>query len=633
MEIGARLARLCAGDAPDQPPEEAPAMPLNINDVDSVLGRTGSEGSFGGPGFGSNGEAGGNGGQGGAGALSRTGQSLFGDAGQDSVTYSLTAVGGEGGPGGFGGDGLDSSVAFSSQFGPTFENYFTNYGPAGDGGAPGRGGFGGVGRVTFETLSFDFATVPGGRDQLRFFAAAEGGSGGWAGQAGQGGDAGAAGAIIEQFGVPGNFYTVTAETSSPAGGRSGQPSSAVGGATGRVMFDDITVLGAQLILTLDGSAAGGRGTSPATSFPHGRGSSPLDAWHGQTGGVGGQGLAEVRKLSVSATTQLTLVIDLEARGGEGGAGGNGGDATPSFTFSSIETFSTGPSFGSGSNNTVYGEAGNGGNGGAGGRAVASVIEARIQGSPAADDVTIDLRATGGFGGLHGIGGLGAEDSLRIVGTPGQYLESFVVQGTPDGSDGQAGWAGDSVVRMLDSRIELGDGNADRLSLRFVADGARERDVVVVRNVFDGGAGSSDTIVIGDPASDGQPSVLFNLRLGRVFFDNGGPNTISGFEVFWGGSGDDRFIDGVGDHTYRGRSGADRFDFFARQDGADRIEDFTSGEDVIALRGFGGPLNSFNDVLAAATQQATGVLIQTSATSSVFLLGLRLADLQATDFLF
>lgn len=608
-------------------------MPLNINDVGAVFGRSGAEGSFGGPGLGINGEAGGSGGQGRSALLSRSGQSFFGDAGQDVVTYSLTAVGGEGGRGGFGGDGVDSSVAFFSQFGPTFENHFTNYGPAGDGGAAGRGGFGGAGRVIFEALSFDFATVPGGRDQLRFFGAAEGGSGGWAGQAGQGGDAGAAGVIIDQFGMPGKFYTVTAETSSPAGGRSGQPSSAVGGAAGRVMFEDITVLGAQTVLTLDGSAAGGRGGSPATSFPHGRSSSPLDAWHGQTGGVGGQGQAEVRKLGVSATNQLTLVIDLEARGGEGGAGGNGGDATPSFTFSSIETFSTGPSFGSGSNNTVYGSAGNGGDGGSGGRALASVIEARIQGSAASDTVTIDLHATGGPGGWHGIGGLGAEDSLRIVGTPGQYLESFVVQGTPDGRDGLAGWAGDSIVRLLDSRIELGDGNADLLSLRFVADGAGQGQVAVRRNVFDGGGGTSDTIVVGDPFTESQPSVLFNLRAGWVSFDGGARNTLAGFEILWGGSGDDIFLDGLGNHTYRGRSGADRFDFFARQDGADRIEDFTTGEDVIGLRGFGGPLNSFNDVLAVATQQPTGVLMQTSPTSSVFLVGVQLVDLQATDFLF
>lgn len=228
-----------------------------------------------------------------------------------------------------------------------------------------------------------------------------------------------------------------------------------------------------------------------------------------------QGQAEVRKFSVSATTQPTLVIDLEARGGEGGAGDNGGDATPPFTFSSVATFSIARSVGRGSDHTPHGRAGNGGNGGDGGR------------------------------------------------------------------------AGNSIVRMLDSRIELGNGNAARLSLRFLADGARDGDVVMARNVLDGGSA----------------------------------NILPGVEAFWGGSRDHRFMDDGGHHASSGRSGADR------------VEDFTPGEDAIAQRGFGGPLDSFADAQGAAIRQATGGLSQTWPTSSVFLIGLQLADLQATGLLF
>jgi hypothetical protein len=56
-------------------------------------------------------------------------------------------------------------------------------------------------------------------------------------------------------------------------------------------------------------------------------------------------------------------------------------------------------------------------------------------------------------------------------------------------------------------------------------------------------------------------------------------------------------------------------------------------DVIRLAGFGPTLDSFADVLAATTATAQGALIQTSATSSVLLVGLTVASLQADDFPF
>jgi hypothetical protein len=359
----------------------------------------------------------------------------------------------------------------------------------------------------------------------------------------------------------------------------------------------------------------------------------VDAWHGRNGAEGALGHVRMNDLTVTATGQLDLSILLDATGGQGGSGGAGGNAAFGLTGSSIRTYPLGifgPSFGSGSNNTIYAEAGHGGDGGKGGTALAIMSNAQITGSANADSVTIDLRATGGLGGTAGQGGTGAADSLVVRGNPGEFLESFVVDGTPDGTDGQTGASGDSLVRLLDSRIELGD-SADVLNLRFSADGGGLRSVVVTRNHFDGGAGT-DTIAVGDFFTDGQPSVLFNLRAGRVAFDGVGTNTITGFENFLGGGGDDRFLDGVGNQVYRGRGGDNRYDFFAGQDGHDRIEDF-SGDDVIALRGFGAALNSFGDVLAVAVQQRTGVMIETSATSSIFLSRVQLWNLQATDFLF
>jgi hypothetical protein len=611
-------------------------MPLNINDVASVVGRSGRAGAMGADGVFEgliHGQPGGSGSNGGSASIARSTQSFFGDAGQDIVTFSFTVEGGVGGGGGFGGTGARGVTNSFTQTGPTFFNSFTNYGPNGDGGAGGRGGVGGLGNILFESLQFDLASQPGGADQINFFAQATGGSGGSAGSGGRGFSGGGAGLNTNQYGTPGNFFTETLETTGHIGGISGRSGEVRGALVGRVNFEDVTILADQLFMRIEASARGGRGGNGALELAHGSGVTAPDAWDGRDGTAGALGHARVNDLTVTATGQLDLSILLDADGGTGGSGGFGGNAAPGYTGSSIRTYPLGvigPSTGSGTSNTIYAEAGNGGNGGAGGTALAVMANARITGSANADFVTIDLRATGGNGGVAGQGGTGAADSIVVQGNPGEYLHSYVVRGTPDGDDGVSGAAGASLVRLLDSRIELGDG-PDQLNLRFAADGAGARSTIVARNHFDGGLGR-DTITVGDLFTDGQPSVFFNVRDGRVFFDGGPLNTHSGFEVFWGGSGDDRFLDGVGSQVYRGRGGDNRYEFFARQDGADRIEDF-SGDDVIVLRGFGPSLNDFADVLAASTQQRTGVLIQTSPTSSIFLSGVLLVDLQATDFLF
>lgn len=613
-------------------------MPLSINDVDAVFGRTGTIGSPGAAGVPEaviDGRDGTSGGNGRSAVISRSTQSFFGDAGQDVVTFSFSVEGGTGGGGGWGGDGARGVTVSVTEFGPTFFFDRTAYGPNGDGGAGGRGGAGGLGSVLFESLQFDLASQPGGNDEISFFGSATGGSAGSAGLGGRGFAGGGYNLITNQYGTPGNFYTETLETTGHIGGISGRSAEVRGGAQGRVIFEDLTLLGDRLFLRIEAAAEGGRGGDGAMERTNGSGVTAVEAWNGRDGAAGALGQARVNDLTVTATGVLDMTLRLDAEGGFGGRGGDGGNAASGFSGSSSRTFPTGlfggPSTGSGAQNTTYAEAGDGGNGGAGGTALAMVTNARITGSANGDFVTIDLRATGGNGGGAGLGGAGAADSIVVRGTPGEFVETITVRGTPDGNDGRAGTAGASLVRLIDSRIELGDGT-DQLNLFFVADGAGSQSTIVARNHFDDGLGN-DTIVVGDFFTDGQPSVFFNVRSGRVSFDGVGGNTLSGFETFWGGSGDDRFLDGVGNQVYRGRGGVDRFEFLARQDGADRIEDFFTGEDVIALRGFGAPLNSFADVLAVATQQRTGVLIQTSATSSVFLSGVQLVDLQATDFLF
>jgi hypothetical protein len=88
----------------------------------------------------------------------------------------------------------------------------------------------------------------------------------------------------------------------------------------------------------------------------------------------------------------------------------------------------------------------------------------------------------------------------------------------------------------------------------------------------------------------------------------------------GGPGKDRFLDGAGNQTCQRFAGADRIDAFA-------------AADVIRLRGFGAAPDSLAEVLAAATDTGAGVLIQTSATSSILIAGVLVAALVADDFVF
>lgn len=73
----------------------------------------------------------------------------------------------------------------------------------------------------------------------------------------------------------------------------------------------------------------------------------------------------------------------------------------------------------------------------------------------------------------------------------------------------------------------------------------------------------------------------------------------------GGSGDDVLFAGKGNDVLNGGSGEDAF-VFAVGDGADRIEDFTSGEDRILFLGL--DIEDIEAVLAAAVLQDGGTLL-------------------------
>ncbi len=604
-------------------------MPLSINDQETLLGlqgRNGTPGDSAPPAF-QDGEGGSNGRPGQTAEVSRAGQTLTGDVGDDLVLITLAAEGGPGGAGGSGGSGRFAENTVVTQFGPTSTSTFNTYGGNGDGGNGGRGAVGGAGDAILSRVVLDLLGVPGGADLALLSLQGVGGAGGNGGGGGFGRPSSGVGVSIDQIGVPNAFYTNYTETNASPGGLSGNGGASGRGGRGLTAFDDMTVTGETLNLQLRGLAAGGDGAAGPTAVAHAAGGTVVDGRDGRDGAAGGVAQARATNLAVTATGELDLWITLSAVGGWGGGGGNGADPVARQNFNVVLTNGVGTS-------TVtddYGAAGRGGHGGAGGAAVAAVTGAVITGSARDDVVAIDLRATGGEGGGGGSGGRGVESSLVLSGNPGQILSTVAVNGTPAGADGRDGLDGAATVRLTDNTIGLGEGD-DRLDLLLLADGSGARTVTVARNLFDGGQGT-DTLSIGNSFSAGQPEVTFNVFAGTFRVGAAGSNAMVGFEEFAGGLGDDLFIDGAGDQGYRGGFGADRFQFVAGRDGNDTVRDFDPFDDVIQLRGFGPVLNDFADVLAAATQVAGGVRIQTSATSSVLLTGLRIADLEANDFLF
>ena len=607
-------------------------MPLAINDTQTLSGGTGRRGRDGADAVligAGNGVGGSNGRSGGAATIDRGATTLNGDAGNDSVVMTLTATGGAGGGGGRGGAGLHATSTASSQFGATFQNSFLNYGGNSDGGAGGRGGGGGAGSVVVGALVLDLLATPGGTDLVVIDARATGGPGGMGGIGGAGG-LGGTGTVsdMRQYGVPGSFYTITYDVTSARGGEAGNAGTSIAGARGLVAFDQMTVRGETLTLRLEGTAMGGGGVGGQSPLNHATGGSVANALHGGDGAAGGAALARVTELRVTATGALDLDITLASFGSFGGGGGVGASAVGANFSTTITT----NDIGTVNNTAVYSLAGNGGGGGMGGAATTIFTLSTILGSALADQVSIDLRARGGEGGRGGPGGLGAASSIVVTGTAAELLTTTSVQGTPDGSPGVSGAGGAGRITMTGNTIALGDSD-DSLEILLAITSSGPATFTAQRNVLDGGAGT-DTLTFGDRFTAGQPDLLFNVANGTWRINGGaGGNTMTGFERFVGGAGNDRFIDATGDQTYSGRGGEDRFEFFATRPGNDAVLVFDVAEDVIALRGFGPARDEFAEVLAAATQVAGGVLIQTGAASSVLLTGVRIADLQANDFLF
>ncbi|MEM6371431.1 MAG: calcium-binding protein [Pseudomonadota bacterium] len=155
----------------------------------------------------------------------------------------------------------------------------------------------------------------------------------------------------------------------------------------------------------------------------------------------------------------------------------------------------------------------------------------------------------------------------------------------------------------------------------------------------GGAG--DDQLIGGDGNDGHFGEQGNDTAwggaGEDRFFGGTGNDIlmgeSGSDSLFGGAGFDTLIGGSGDDLLAGDFNADRF-VFSDDHGNDTISDFdaTNGFELMDFSNL-SLFATVDDVLSAAQQTGTDVLITTGADSSIRLLDVTLSDLGIDDFVF
>ena len=240
-----------------------------------------------------------------------------------------------------------------------------------------------------------------------------------------------------------------------------------------------------------------------------------------------------------------------------------------------------------------------------------------------------------------INGLGGHDS--IVGLAG--ADSLLGGGGRDTLEGDAG--NDTLLGGNGNDRLFGDGDRDRLEGgrgRDRLDGGDERDVLR------GGAGL-DTLIGGNGSDrlyggNGDDRVLGGRGSDRIWAGNGQDNVLAGGgrdrifgqggnDTLTGGGGNDTLTGGTGDDRLNGGNGVDDF-VFADGHGDDTISDFDAfngGEDI----DFSGlsAITSYSDLITNHILSSSGgnVVIDTGGGNSVTLLGVSLANLDATDFIF
>ncbi|MEZ5828250.1 MAG: hypothetical protein R3D01_07640 [Hyphomicrobiales bacterium] len=201
-----------------------------------------------------------------------------------------------------------------------------------------------------------------------------------------------------------------------------------------------------------------------------------------------------------------------------------------------------------------------------------------------------------------------------------------------------GDAGDDLLDpgAGDDTVDGGAGTDDHVSYEFTD---------ATGGIFYEGGTGSNGIAIGDAEISGDASIGTDQITGveiysgtdfaDVFVGGDASESIFGLggdDDIDGGAGDDVLIGDAGDDTLTGGAGEDVF-IFGDGSGNDTITDFEAGAgagDVLDLLDFG--FGTFANVVAAATDIGSDLLIQLDGDDSVTLLGVNVADLDQDDVL-
>jgi Ca2+-binding RTX toxin-like protein len=234
------------------------------------------------------------------------------------------------------------------------------------------------------------------------------------------------------------------------------------------------------------------------------------------------------------------------------------------------------------------------------------------------------RLFGGDGNDRLFGGTGLD--LLYGGSGDDFLDAGPHADTVFGGSGQDSlFGGDGNDRIF------GGDDADQLF------GGRGNDQLFGEagdDLLDGGMGN-DRLVGGagnDTLFGGDGNDRLDGEAGNDLLNGGGGN-----DLLRGGGGFDTLIGGAGDDLLFGGANWDVFVFHANH-GNDTIGDFEARNrlEKIDLSEIGTPgLESYDGLVSsgALSTVAGGVLITTSSTSSIFLSGVALADLDQSDFIF
>ncbi|APE44744.1 hypothetical protein BOO69_16010 [Sulfitobacter alexandrii] len=255
----------------------------------------------------------------------------------------------------------------------------------------------------------------------------------------------------------------------------------------------------------------------------------------------------------------------------------------------------------------------------------------------------------GFDNIYGDAGndtlYAGSSADRVFGGDGDDLirGGINIGGSVDGLQGDAG--NDTIYGEGGFDLLNGGTGDDLLDGGNQADnlyGEAGNDTLLGGNGFDrlfGGDG--DDLLDGGTAGDallggtGHDTMRGGDGNDRLLGGSGNDDIEGGIgnDSLYGNAGFDTLTGGAGDDLLRGDFNGDTF-VFADGHGHDTIIDFDalSALEVIDFSGIGS-FRAFIDIMRVATQVGTSVEIATGADSSVTLLGVNRADLDAGDFLY